>query len=229
MSESLFYIIIAIFIVVIISFYFYLFQKPKDSHSIRDLYAEGLDMMVTGKLKSAYKNFRDIISQDSNNVKAYLHLGQVLREGGNVTRALKIHKNLLFRKDLSQYEKIELYKNLVFNFEKIKNNNESIKFCNKILEIDDKNEWALNYLIKLYRNQDDWKEAIDCLKLLFDLKKKDDKHLLALYKIQKGRSILNKGDYSKSREIFEKALELDEGLFIIYYFIGNTFKIESNY
>ena len=121
MSESLFYIIIAIFIVVIISFYFYLFQKPKDSHSIRDLYAEGLDMMVTGKLKSAYKNFRDIISQDSNNVKAYLHLGQVLREGGNVTRALKIHKNLLSRKDLSQYEKIELYKNLVFNFFKIEN------------------------------------------------------------------------------------------------------------
>ena len=36
----------------------------------------------------------DIIEKDSENIKAYLRLGQVLREGGNAQQALKIHKSL---------------------------------------------------------------------------------------------------------------------------------------
>ena len=45
-------------------------------------------------------------------VKAYLKLGQVIREGGSPENALKIHMSLNFRKNLTYYERIELYKNL---------------------------------------------------------------------------------------------------------------------
>jgi len=229
MPEAIFYIIIIFFIIIIVGFYFYLFKKPQETHSIKDLYSEGLDMLVAGQLKSAYRNFKEIINQDSNNIRAYLHLGQVLREGGKSKQALKVHQNLLYRKDLSKYEKIDLYKNLVFDYEKLGSNDQSIKFCNKILEIDDKNEWSINYLIKLYRNNDNWSNAIECLKLIFKLRNKVDNHLLALYKVQKGRSILNKNKFDKSREIFEKALDIDSNLYITYFFIGNTYKDESNY
>ena len=64
-------------------------KKPNHNASIKDLYNEGLDMLVIGKRKSAYKIFKTIIQQDSNNVKAYLHLGQVVREGGNPKKALE--------------------------------------------------------------------------------------------------------------------------------------------
>ena len=137
-------------------------------------------------------------------------------------------ENLLYMKDLWIYVKIDLYKNLVFDYEKLGSNDQSIKFCNKILEIDDKNEWSINYLIKLYRNNDNWSNAIECLKLIFKLRNRVDNHLLALYKVQKGRSILNKSEFDKSREMFEKALDLDENLYITYFFIGNTYKDESN-
>ena len=227
--NSVFFIIIILLIVFIISAYFYLFQKPSNDTSIKDLYAEGLDMLVTGKRKSAYRNFKEIINQDSNNVKAYLHLGQVLREGKNIQRALKIHTNLLYRTDLSIYEKIELYKNLVFDYEKLNNNSQAINYCNKLLELDNKNEWAIKYLIKLYKNQDDWVNAISSLKLYFKLKNKDDDHMLGLYNIQMGRSLLKQSKYNDAREIFEKAINLDNELYIAYYFIGNSLKEESNY
>ena len=77
--------------------------KPMRKSKVKDLYAEGLDLLITGRRKSAFKNFKDIIQQDSNNIKAYLRLGQVLREGGNPLQALKIHKKLLHRKDLTYY------------------------------------------------------------------------------------------------------------------------------
>jgi len=227
--DAVFYILILLFILIIIGAYFYLIKKPQEKVSIKDLYAEGLDMLVTGQRKSAYRKFKEIINQDSNNVKAYLHLGQVMREGGNVTQALKIHTNLLHRRDLSSYEKIELYKNLVFNYENLNNSIQAVKYCDKILQLDKKNEWAMKYLIKLYKNQDDWSNAIESLKAYLKLKKQDNNHMLALYNIQRGRSVLKNGDYSKSRQIFENVLELDSDMFISYYFLGNTYKEESNF
>ena len=81
--------------------------KPLRKSKVKDLYAEGLDLLITGRRKSAYKNFKDIIQEDSDNIKAYLRLGQVLREGGNPPQALKIHRGLLHRRDLTHYEQIE--------------------------------------------------------------------------------------------------------------------------
>ena len=95
--------------------------KPMRKSKVKDLYAEGLDLLITGRRKSAYKNFQDIIQKDSDNIKAYLRLGQVLREGGNPPQALKIHRGLLYRRDLTHYEQIELHKNLALDF-----------FCSKL-------------------------------------------------------------------------------------------------
>ena len=44
---------------------------------------------VTRRRKT--NNFKKIVEMDSENIKAYLKLGQVLRESGNVQKALKIH------------------------------------------------------------------------------------------------------------------------------------------
>ena len=109
--EILFYLFIFLIISSIPLLIHYL-KKPNHSASMKDLYAEGLDMLVIGKRKSAYRIFKTIIQQDSNNIKAYLHLGQVVREGGNPKKALEIHKNLLHRKSLNNYDKIQLYKNI---------------------------------------------------------------------------------------------------------------------
>ena len=71
---------------------------PNRKEHVKDLYAEGLDLLIEGKRKAAFQNFKDIIEKDSENIKAYLRLGQVLREGGSAQQALKIHKSLLHRK-----------------------------------------------------------------------------------------------------------------------------------
>ena len=80
--------------------------KPMRKSKVKDLYAEGLDLLITGRRKSAYNNFKDIIQKDSDNIKAYLRLGQVLRESGNPSQALKIHRGLKHRRGLTHYEQV---------------------------------------------------------------------------------------------------------------------------
>tara|TARA_B100001750_G_C15478186_1_gene583822 strand:- start:524 stop:1741 length:1218 start_codon:yes stop_codon:yes gene_type:complete len=226
--EIIFYLFLIVIIVSIPATLHYL-KKPNHSASIKDLYAEGLDMLIMGKRKKAYKNFKLIIEKDSNNVKAYLYLGQVVRDGGNPKKALDIHQPLLYRKDLNNYDKVELYKNISLDYYRMDNADQSINFAKKILTVEKFNEWSINHLIRLYKNIDDWANATEYLKMLFEISKNMNYTKLALYKIQEGRVLLKNNDFNLSRDTFEEALNLNSDLNICYYFIGNAFADESNY
>ena len=45
----------------LIYFLYYRKLKPHKVNNIREMYAEGLDMLVSGKRIAAYKNFKSII------------------------------------------------------------------------------------------------------------------------------------------------------------------------
>ena len=112
-------VIISLLIVIIITYFIivYVFNyKANQKGKVKDLYAEGLDLLVSGKRNIAYQNFKEIIKKDSNNIKAYLRLGQVLRESNNPKNALKVHQQLLHRKKLNFHDKIDLHKNLTLDY-----------------------------------------------------------------------------------------------------------------
>ena len=103
------FILFFIFIVFGISYYLYFKINPSKSSNIKELYSEGLDMLVSGKRFSAYNNFKEIIEKDSNNVMAYLRLGQILRENGNNIKCA-IH----YPKPFYRTHAYEEYNNLEF-------------------------------------------------------------------------------------------------------------------
>lgn len=211
-----------------IYFLYYRKLKPHKVNNIREMYAEGLDMLVSGKRISAYKNFKNIIDEDSNNIKAYLRLGQILREGGNAVKALKIHNSLLLRKKMTTYESIELHKNLAMNYYSLENLDKSILEAKKILKIEKDNEWAIHHLISLYKKNNDWMKATEYLKTYFNVVGNRDNHKLALYKIQNARIEIENNNFDKAREILEKALNIEDDLAIAYYYLGKTYSKESS-
>ena len=121
-----------IVIVCIIAIYFFTTYKPKKQENLKDLYTEGLDLMVDGYRQGAYENFKKIIASETDNVKAYLKLGQVIREGGNPENALKVHMSLNFRKNLSYYERVELYKNLALDYYKLNDLNQAMATSGRV-------------------------------------------------------------------------------------------------
>jgi len=201
--------------------------KPSRKSKVKDLYAEGLDLLIAGKRKAAYQNFKDIIDKDSDNIKAYLRLGQVLREGGNPIQALKIHKGLLHRKSLNHYDQIELHKNLSMDYYYSGNLSASEKELNAILKLDKSNEWTLSQLVTLLREQQKWSKAGEYLEKYQKLTNKIDSHKQALYKIQEGRLLTNEKKFKKARSTFEDALNINGDLAVAYYFIGNSYSAES--
>jgi lipopolysaccharide biosynthesis regulator YciM len=200
--------------------------KPMKGTKVKDLYAEGLDLMITGRRKAAYKNFKDIIQKDSDNIKAYLRLGQVLREGGNPVQALKIHRGLMHRRNLTHYEQIELHKNLALDYYSSGNLDAAIQELLSLLKIEKNNEWAVTQLTAFYREKQDWAKAGEYFEKYQKLTNKEDAHKLALYKIQEGRIHIKNKKFEDARKTFEDALNISD-IAVAYYFIGNSFSGES--
>jgi len=193
----------------------------------KDLYYEALDLLLNGKLKEAYGTLLSLIKNDTSNVKAYLKLGQVLREIGNPERALKIHRSLLIRKDLSTYESIELLKNITLDYKHLKKIDESIAQCLDILKIEKKNEWALLELINLYKSVDDWNSSQKYLEIYQKITGNLDSRILGLYLTKQGQIEFDKEDFIKARSLFEEGLNMHNELGICYKFIGDTYSEES--
>ena len=205
----------------------YMFNyKPSRKAKVKDLYAEGLDLLIAGKRKAAYQNFKDIIDKDSGNIKAYLRLGQVLREGGNSLQALKIHRGLLYRKKMNHYDQLELHKNLALDYYAI-DSLSSINELEAILKLDKSNEWAIGHLVKIYRDIQDWPKAGEYLEQYQQLTNSTDNHKLALYRVQEGRSLINKKKFDEARQTFEDSINICSDLAAAYYFIGNAYSAES--
>ena len=217
-----------VILVVIVVAYFIVTYKPKHQENLKDLYSEGLDLMVDGYRQGAYENFKKIITKDTDNVKAYLKLGQVIREGGNPENALKIHNSLIYRKNLTYYEKIELHKNLALDYYKLDKIDNAIAQCEGILKINKKNDWALSKLIFFYQTNKDWRNSKKYLELKLKYNGKSDSHSLALYKIQEGRILLAEKKFKESRECFSESISICEDVPIAYYFIADSYSKESD-
>ena len=222
-------VISIVIILVILSFIAFINfdYSSKYKKTEKDLYYEALDLLLNGKLKEAYATLLSLIKNDTSNIKAYLKLGQVLREIGNPERALKIHRSLLIRKDLTTYENIELLKNITLDYKHLKKIEDSIVQCLNILKIEKKNEWALLELIDLYKSVDDWNSSQKYLEIYQKMTGNLDSRILGLYLIKQGQIEFDKKDFIRARSLFEEGLNMHNELGICYKLIGDTYSEES--
>jgi len=222
------FISIIILVVILSVFLFINFDyNSKYKKTEKDLYYEALDQLLTGKLKEAYATLLALIKNDTNNVKAYLKLGQVLREIGKPERALKVHKSLLIRKDLTSYERIELLKNISLDYKNLNKIDDAIEQALDILKTDKHNEWALSELVELYKMMNDWNSSKKYLQTYQKITGDLDSRILGLYIAKQGQIELKKEDFIKARALFEEALNMSNDLGICYKLMGDSYSNES--
>jgi len=227
MSNIIITLILLIIAAAVVILYVLNYKPRKHRSNIKELYSEGLDMIINGNRRGAYKNFKSIIEKDTSNINAYLRLGQVVREGGNPDQALKIHRGLNLRKGFTHYEQVELYKNLSLDYYSRGNLENAVEQSQNILKIEKSSEWALTHLVKYFREMNNWSEAGKYLEILQKVTQKPDVRKLALFKIQEGRMFAENNDFVKARSIYEEALNIDNDASAAYYFIGKSYSQES--
>jgi lipopolysaccharide biosynthesis regulator YciM len=225
MLTELLIVILVISALLIIYYYTREYRKPKKD---KNNYLEALEYLVDGHEKRAIQKFKEAVRENSENIEAYLRLGDLLRKRGMAGNALKIHKDLMLRSNLSEDNRTKIQYSLMLDYENLGNTRLAIETAKSILE-DGKayqNETAtrlLNYL----ETEALWMEARQTIKRYFrdipaQLIKKS-----ALYLVFEGMQLQENGEGRDARIKYKEAIKIDPACEAAYYYLGQSYFNEN--
>lgn len=172
-------------------------------------FAAGLNYLVGGDRALALQKFRDVVRRDTNNVDAYVKIGDILRDAGNFDRAAKVHRDLLVRTNLNKQQQLQILRSLAKDYDAAGKQELALNSVQKILEINRGDLWALELEMQLFERLKQWNKAFEACEELSKARGENQKSKLAYYLIQEGLQLAEDDSNKASRVKFREALKLD--------------------
>lgn len=201
------------------------FNRGKTSHS--DLYLNALRDLLDNRQEAAFTKLRQVVSEDTNNIDAYLRLGQILRDHNKPDRSLQVHKDLTLRHGLARDEKIAVLTQLASDYVALKELETAEKALREVISLDHRSHWAHKTLLKVQEQQQKWDDAYETAVTLLKLESNKSKKPLARYKFQMAQQLYRKREYHKSRIVYKEAIGLDPTFVDAYLAIGDSYAQEN--
>ncbi|MCK4307643.1 tetratricopeptide repeat protein [candidate division WOR-3 bacterium] len=170
---------------------------------------------------------RKIIRKEPTNVVACIRLGNILREKGRYTEALKLHRGSLTGvRDTSLKKK--LYVNIIKDYIGAGNEESAINFADELRKIVSPDIDELKFLGSIYEDLSQWKEAINSKqKFLRFTRSSDDRGLAILYAFW-GDSLAKEGNKKEALKRFKEALKFDKFCLPGLLFMGDFYYGDGN-
>jgi lipopolysaccharide assembly protein B len=184
---------------------------PRDRASYRTSphYTQGLHYLTAGQPELAISELTKVIRDDPAALEVQLVLGNLLRETGQVERAIQVHGKLLARGDLTRAERIHALASLGMDYRKAGFLDRASGSFAEVLGLDPRNLHALMGTLKLYEEQRQWREAYDVQTRLSRLRKTDDSLVLGFLQARLGEEAARAGQLETAERAFRTALSLD--------------------
>jgi|YelNatPaOPRAMG01_1025707.scaffolds.fasta_scaffold00104_50 lipopolysaccharide biosynthesis regulator YciM len=203
------YLILLIVVVTAVAVGIRYAKRRRPPSTAEDLYTAGLNYLLAGEPNKALQAFRRCVAQNTSNVDAYLRIGDILREKGQVARAIKIHRELTIRSGLTKDQQIAIYRSLAEDYLAAGDKEKAIAVLLQALELQRENPWAIQKLIRIYEDLGNWEKAAEWRDRLRSLQGADQSSILALYKVEEGRENVRLGKERAARVRFREAIKLD--------------------
>ncbi len=223
------YIVIGIAVVTVLAVIYFIFRSPKQKRDATVEYTTALNYLIIGEKNKALEKLREAVRLDTSNIDAYIKIGDILRELGSADRAIKIHRGLTIRRDLTSAKKITILESLIKDYQAADKYDRAIQAGQKLLEISDHNVWAQEIMLQLYEGAEDWEKAFVTLKKIQKVKGQKDSQLLALYKVESGLKLIEQGKERDGRIKFREAIKLDKKCPPAYLYLSDSYIHENRY
>jgi len=190
-------------------------------------FAAGLNYLVGGDRALALQKFREVVRRDTNNVDAYVKIGDILRDAGNHERAVKVHRDLLVRTNLTHHQQIQILRSLAKDYEVAGKHEMALQSVQKILAIHRSDLWALDLEVQLYERLKQWDKAFESCEALGEARGESQGARLAHYLIQEGKQLAEQNNQKAGRVKFREALKFDPQVPEAYINIADSYLREE--
>ena len=201
-------------------------QRKKTTES--DSYLEALEYLAEGNDRLAIQKFKEAVREDSENVSAYLRLGDLLRKKGIVSNAVRIHKDLTLRAGLSLEQRQQILKSLLLDYDQQQDYEKGIATAREILDLDNKVDIdVVKKLIDMLEKSRRWKEGEQAIDRYAKVLPEEYQHRCSLYTVFQGVELQESGKGKEARVKMKEALKRDPNCAAAYYYIGKSYQAEE--
>ncbi len=221
------YVIMLLFLAVLSLAFYSMYTRKKVGQDADNPYMKGLKFMAEGENRLAIEKLKEAVLDNSANIDAYVKLGVILRNSGLFKNAIRIHKDLTLRGNLSAEDLLEVRKNLVLDYWSLNDYENAEYYLNQIKQSKSMFEWAAAYLVQIMEMKKDWKAAYELLSKTSAARDEQGKLKLAEFKVRQGIKVASEQKEKDARIIFKEALKLNVNCAEAYLQIGDSYLREK--
>jgi lipopolysaccharide biosynthesis regulator YciM len=203
------------------------FKKRTKSKSGENEYIEAIHLLLADKKDEALDRLKRTIKKDSGNIMAYITLGDILRDKGYPLRAVKIHRNLLVRGDLTESQIETILHHLVLDYQAGSMFDKAVEMSERLIQRNKKRLQYQELLIRLCEEKGDWERAFTHTQNINKWRKRKTQDMLALYKVQSGLDMVGRNAEREGRIRFREALKFDKKCIPAYLYWGDSYKRDN--
>ena len=223
----LIYLIIAISFICISIVTALLFGQKKRRKADQSPYVDALHMLLEGKKEKAIDCLKRTVKEDTDNIMAYILLGDIFREKGFPVRAIKIHRNLLIRGNLTDSQIETILHHLVLDYHANNMLEKAIEMAERLIQRTKRNINNQELLLSLYEEKGDWDKAFSYQQSINKWLKRQDTDILALYRVYAGLDLIKQNAEKEGRIRFREAIKLDKKCIPAYLYMGDSYRREN--
>lgn len=211
-----------LFLLLIILFFWSRAQRyKKESSPLK--YIEALKALVAGNEKVAFAKLREVVLEDTDNLDAYLKLGDLFRKKNRADKALEVHRQLSLRPNLDTKTKFEVQRSLALDYLSLGKNEKGVEVLEELLKEDKESSELAEILLQEYEKNKDWEKAFEIKKQIAKIKGEKEDNVLAFYKVWEGNQKAEDGEFHQARLAYKEALHFDETCVPAYIFLGDAY------
>jgi len=172
-------------------------------------YLLGLNYLISNQPELALAELSKAVRGETDAVEAYLALGNLFREKGQVERAIDIHKSLLHRPGLSELGRTQALFSLALDFRSAGLIDRSERTLDEVVQRDPENLSGWLCLRRVYEEMGRWKDAAETQVRIDRLAGSVDTRLLASLWAECGKESYRAGELERATGYYGRSLELD--------------------
>ncbi len=194
-------------------------------------YLQALNFLVAGQLDLAIEGLQRAMQLQPDSLEMRMMLGNLLREKGQVGRAIQEHQALLQRPKLRRLEQANVLLCLGLDYRHGGFVDRALDAFTEVLRLDPDNQYALLNLEKLYAEQHQWERAHETRQRLTSLAPEEGQRrsraILAFLENERGLEAMRAGRPTDAAARFAAATDLDPTVLPPYLNLGDIRRSEG--
>ena len=143
---------------------YYLGSRNKhklNNGDINQRYLKGFNFLLNNQSDKALEVFIEALEVDSDTVELHLALGGLFRRQGQISRATRVHQNIIARPDLSEAHHFQAIYELAKDYVMAGLHDRAEDLFLELIENDVYLEKSYQALMGIYESQNEWEKALD--------------------------------------------------------------------